>query len=56
MAKRATEERFHPLIKKAFIVLILALLCTGVVSYKHHLFKKLPFLDKQDGDAKKVSK
>jgi len=51
MAKRATKERFHPILKKAFIVLMLVLLCTGVVSYKHHLFKKLPFLDKQDGDG-----
>jgi tetratricopeptide (TPR) repeat protein len=51
MAKRASKERFHPILKKAFIVLILALLCAGVVSYKYHLFKKLPFLDKQDGDG-----
>jgi tetratricopeptide (TPR) repeat protein len=51
MAKRATKERFHPVLKKAFIVLMLAVLCTGVVSYKNHLFKKLPFFDRQDGDG-----
>lgn len=33
------------------IVLILALLCMGVVSYKYYLFKKLPFLDVQDGEG-----
>ena len=30
---------------------MLALLCMGAVSYKHYLFKKLPFLDEQDGEG-----
>ena len=51
MSKRVTKEKFHPILKKALIVLMLVLLCTGVVSYKNHLFKKLPFLDKKDGDG-----
>jgi len=51
MSRRVTKERLHPVLKKAFTVLMLALLCAGVVSYKHHLFKKLPFFDKQDGDG-----
>lgn len=46
-----TNGKFHPILKKSFIILILALLCTGVVSYKYHFFKKLPFLDNKDGDG-----
>ncbi len=42
---------FISITKKALIVLILALLCAGVVAYKVHLFKQLPFLDPQDGDG-----
>jgi tetratricopeptide (TPR) repeat protein len=51
MADRATNKRFHPTLKKILIVFMLALLCTGVVSYKYHLFKKLPFFDKEDGEG-----
>jgi tetratricopeptide (TPR) repeat protein len=49
--KRVTKERFQAVLKKALIVLLLALLCTGVFSYKYHLFKKLPFVDEKDGDG-----
>jgi tetratricopeptide (TPR) repeat protein len=43
------KKGFQPILRNALIVLMLALLCVGVVSYKYHLFKKLPFLDEKNG-------
>jgi hypothetical protein len=45
------KKGFQPILRNALIVLMLALLCVGVVSYKYHLFKKLPFLDEKNGDG-----